>query len=355
MRLYYEFNQPHSRMDLSRAHERPCDSGASMATKYWMISDRNIEQNRLGADRADLSYWVSEGGPLDQLGNWKQTKSEQFKRLLASSSQRFPLILDMERHEEQKHVTIFIHGYNSDWGDAARMYESLCGKLFEGDETLGICLLFSWPSDGMMFGYYPDRIDARRCAADLAEILGAFYDWLVIKQVEGVEDAKKACRAKISVICHSMGNYLLQKGMQLAWTRKNQPMLVSLVNQLLMVAADVDNDLFKSGESVQQSDGDAIANLTYRITALFTGRDNVLGLSAGMKHFGKRRLGRSGLDRTFPCPDNLWQVDCSSLFSPEQANIHSAYFEEPKTIELMREVLRGVDRSVLIAQGLAPA
>jgi hypothetical protein len=32
---------------------------------------------------------------------------------------------------------------------------------------------------------------------------------------------------------------------------------------------------------------------------------------------------------------------------PEQSNIHSAYFEEPRTLELMRRLLRGLDRSIV--------
>jgi len=78
-------------------------------------------------------------------------------------------------------------------------------------------------------------------------------------------------------MAHSMGNYLLQKAMAAAWTRKNQPLLVSLVNQLLMVAADVDNDLFDAG-ALDNSDGSAVANLTYRITALYSGRDDLWAL-----------------------------------------------------------------------------
>jgi esterase/lipase superfamily enzyme len=147
-----------------------------------------------------------------------------------------------------------------------------------------------------------------------------------------------------------MGNYVLQNAMQLAWTRKNQPLLVSLINQLIMVAADVDNDLFDSGETVDGSDGDAIANLSYRVTALYSGRDPVLGLSAGLKHFGKRRLGRSGLADPAMVPDNVWQVDCSPLFKPSQSGIHSAYFEELMTIDLMRRILRGIDRTVLMQE-----
>jgi hypothetical protein len=98
--------------------------------------------------------------------------------------------------------------------------------------------------------------------------------------------------------------------------------------------------------------------LSYRITALYTGRDDVLGASAGLKHFGKRRLGRAGLDRTYPLPDNVWDVDCSSLLSPDVSGmaIHGEYFEprETKVYDLMRKILQGTDRSVLIASETVP-
>jgi esterase/lipase superfamily enzyme len=91
-----------------------------------------------------------------------------------------------------------------------------------------------------------------------------------------------------------MGNYVVENAMNVAWTRKNRPLLMSLINQFVMVAADVDNDLFRSGDTVQHGDSEGIANLTYRVTAIYSGKDSVLGASAGLKHFGKRRLGRSG-------------------------------------------------------------
>jgi esterase/lipase superfamily enzyme len=318
---------------------------------YWMITNRNSTNGGLGGDRRPLSYWVADHGPLDVLSNWQKVTRQQFQKLLVGTADAFPRIDDLALNEEQKHVSIFVHGYNNGWDDAARRYESICAKLFNGDAGLGVCLLFSWPSEGMTLGYLPDRMDAEQTAPDLAAVLNAFYDWLVDKQQQGASDPAKACRAKTSMIAHSMGNYVVQKAMQYAWTRNNQPLLVSLVNQLLMVAADVDNDLFSSGETVDKSDGDAIANLTYRVTALYTGRDPVLGLSAGLKHFGKRRLGRSGLDSTAPCPDNVWAVDCSPLIPADATDIHSCYFEEPKTIELMRQILRGVDRNIVAPDG----
>jgi esterase/lipase superfamily enzyme len=204
-----------------------------------------------------------------------------------------------------------------------------------------------------VLGYLPDRAHARACATDLSDTLCTLYDWLLAKQAAAEVNPDKACRAKVSMISHSMGNYLMQKAMASAWTRKNQPLRASLINQLLMVAADVDNNLFEA-TAEDGSDGNAVANLVYRVTALYSGRDEVLGMSAGLKHFGTRRLGRSGISVRPPtATDNMWDADCSMFFpgTVSGKDIHSAYFETPETIELMREILRGVDRGVLEKMG----
>ncbi len=324
--------------------------------RYWMIANRNVRKSNLGPNLARLSLWTSDASSVDDLQNlekWERKDNRSFKRLLIDATDEFPQILDLDQHEHQKHVTLFVHGYNNDWQDAVARYRKLCDDLYEGEDGLGVCILFTWPSDGMVTNYLPDRVDARRAAPDLAEVLSEFYDWLIRQQAEGAANPEKSCRAKTSVIAHSMGNYVLQKAMQQAWTRKNQPALVSLVNQLLMVAADVDNDIFGDGED--RADGEAVANLTYRVIALYTGMDSVLGMSAGLKHFGTRRLGRSGLAAHARTPDNVCDVDCTPFFQDHDGSKHSAYFEVPETVELMRHIVRGVDRDVLRLRGLAPA
>jgi esterase/lipase superfamily enzyme len=323
-------------------------------TKYWMISNRNVKGSSLGSDRDRLRFWTCpDGGGVKKLSNWSEQSRDRFKTALVAAANRFPT-KTQEQHEDQKHVTIFVHGYNSSWQDAAGRYQSIVDGLFTGPDGLGLCILFTWPSDGHVYDYLPDREDARKSADDFADVLSALYDWLLDQQAATAEDGK-ACRAKTSVIAHSMGNYVLQCAMQTVWTRKNRPLLVSLINQLLMVAADVDNDIFKTGENVGSGDGEGIANLTYRVTALYSGMDQVLGVAAGLKHFGKRRLGRSGLDRSYPVPDNVWDIDCSPFFRVDERNVHSAYFEYPGTLELMRQLLRGIDRRVLTRAGTAPA
>jgi esterase/lipase superfamily enzyme len=317
-----------------------------------MITNRNRIGGGFGPKREGLTYWGSDGGDLQNIASWRLLDGlDAFTAEIVAAAGQFPEV-PRERQEDQRHVTVFVHGYNNTWQNAAARYQTICSKLFDDGAGLGLCVLFDWPSDGQAIDYFPDRIDARNSAQDLATVLTALYEVLSASQEQAMKTGTSPCRAKTSIIAHSMGNYALQKAMQLTWTRKNQPLLVSLISELIMVAADVDNDLFKSGESVDKSDGDAIANLSYRVTALYTGRDSALGASAGLKHFGKRRLGRSGLDPSYPVPDNVWDFDCSALFASDEQNIHSAYFAERRTIELMRQILRGVDRNLVKAMAL---
>lgn len=315
--------------------------------RYWMVSNRTVSKDGLGSSRGALSWWTSEGGDPKAFASWTRVSAAQFQKALVEATAQFPPLPDDQDHTDQQHLNLFIHGFNNDWTEAAARYEQICSSLFDTDRPLGICVLFTWPSGGMPTDYLPDRGEAEASAPDLADLLTQLYDWMALKQRQSAKDPAKTCRAKTSIIAHSMGNFVLQKAMQTAWTRANRPLLMSLVNQLIMVAADVDNDLFGSGEQQTGSDGDAIANLCYRVTALYTGRDPVLGVSAGLKHFGKRRLGRSGLDATLPLPDNVWGQDCSALIPPDAEGIHSAYFEAPKVIQLMDEILRGLDRTVI--------
>jgi len=327
--------------------------------KYWLISDRNNNGTGQGMNTAGLTYWVSDGGDLTSISSWQKVRTQNaFQKLLAAAADQFP-DFPPGQNEQQSHVTLLVHGFNVSFQSATSFYQKFCDSLFTGQDSLsGLCILYDWPSLGNVLGYEPDRAHARACAQDLTDVLSMLFDYMVGRQNATIKKPANACKAKVSMIAHSMGNYVLQKAMSAAWTRKNQPLLASLLNQLVMVAADVDNDLFDTG-APDNNDGQAIVNLSYRITALYSGKDSVLGLSAGLKHFGTRRLGRSGLANrpplvdVLPATDNVWDVDCSSFFKQDvngQA-IHGAYFETPETIGLMREILRGIDRGVLEAAG----
>ena len=331
----------------------------------WLITNRNLdkENNTFGTDLDKLTFWTLDpaakpDAKIDDVSSWTPRDPDDFQKLLVTVAGQFPHPADTPP-EKQKHLTLFIHGYDNSWQQAANRYDTIARQLFDGPDSLGELISFDWPSKGSLLGYLPDRAEARKTADDLTNVLSQLYDWMSGKQVAATVSLEDACRAKTSVIAHSMGNYALECAMNDLWTRKNRPLLVSLMQEVLMVAADVDNDLFRAGDTVTHGDGEGLANLSYRITALYTGRDNVLGASAGLKHFGKRRLGRTGLDDTCPVPDNVWDVDCSELIAPNVNGIevHGEYFTptEKKVYALMQGILQGKDRSVLIKQGLVPA
>lgn len=326
----------------------------------WLITNRSVVDSSFGSTPLDQpTYWLQKDTNFraTEWSSWSQVSFEEFRDSLVTVAATFPHPRETSL-ADQKHVTLLIHGYNNSWADAMSLHEKVERNMFSGDDSLGICISFDWPSKGCVFEYLPDRAEARKSAAVLEKVLSELYDWMSDKQIDAAKNWLAACRARTSIIAHSMGNYLLESAMNDTWTRKNRPLLVSLVQELLMVAADVDNDLFRTGETISHGDGEGIANLSYRVTALYTGRDDVLGASAGLKHFGKRRLGRSGLDGKYHVPDNVWDIDCSSLINADMKgfSVHGAYFndDEVAVYKLMRGLLQGQDRSILIAGGLIP-
>ncbi len=331
--------------------------------KYWMISDRNAGGAGTERNANGPAYFVSDSKRnLRDIGNWDRIPFSQFRKAITEACETFP-DLPQDQQEEEKHLALCVHGYNNGFASSVDFYTRVCNGLFSGPSSLGICVLFTWPSKGQVYDYLADRAGARMCANDLADVLSNLYDVLARNQAATAADPSKACKAKVSIIAHSMGNFVTQMALFNAWKRNNRPLATSLVNQLLMVAADVDNDIFDSGEQIGDGDGEGIANLTYRVTAFYSGRDPVLGVSAGLKHFFKRRLGRSGLDRAAgnghaATPDNVWDTDCSEFFANNEGDIHGAYFkldQYPAVKKLMHEVMRGVDRGVLVHGQLASA
>jgi esterase/lipase superfamily enzyme len=318
---------------------------------YWMVSNRAVHGGEFSQEQGPLKYFVSDQGPLDNFSNWQNVSADAFKKLLVGAADQFPALAHGE-NEKQSHVTFFIHCYNNGWDDAARRYQKLCNDLYSGQNSLGICISFDWPSLGSVLGYLPDRDHARDCAGDLVDVLSQLYDWLLVKQQATADDPTDACKAKISVISHSMGNYVIQKAMSDVWIRKHKPQF-GLLNQLVMVAADVDNDLFERGAH-DCADGDAITNLSHRVTVLYSGRDAVLGASAGIRKFHVQRLGRAGLAVRPPSDkDNVVDVDCSSFFPSGMGadGIHGAYFGTGRTLTLIRDILRGIELTSDYQQG----
>src|SRR5438105_4758502 len=115
-----------------------------MATQYWMITNRNItgsgNKRTLGRDKDELTYWTSAGDkPIDALSSWAPQSKDKFQKALVAAANNFPDV-ELQDHEDQKHVTIFVHGYNNRWDGAAKRYQSIVNNLFTGTDGWGICV-----------------------------------------------------------------------------------------------------------------------------------------------------------------------------------------------------------------------
>ena len=321
-----------------------------MAAPFYMITNRNVEGDGLGSklDTVVRYYECPSDADPAQFASWTELKKkEDFIARLRKLAQRFVRIEDDgSDNEDQQHLSMFVHGFNVDWVSAATRYAQIKKDLFDA-KGLGVLVLYTWPSNGSPAGYLPDREDARESAAPVADLLVFLSDYLMEQQrlAAELQDPKKLCKAKLSVIAHSMGNYVMEKALAVGAKRLNSPQLMTLIHQLVMVAADVDNDLFQK-DKPEDSDGSLMANLCYRIGALYTGLDQVLGASAGLKHFGARRLGRSGLANEDEVWNNVFALDVSNLVAG-QKNTHSAVFDSPDALALVERILRGVDREHL--------
>lgn len=315
---------------------------------FYMINNRRFSNGEFSNDLAkDVSFHRC---PRDNnprvAANWERIDAARFVRELIECGNTFPVLPDYQ-HEQQKHLSLFVHGYNNSWEDSVSRYVRIEDALYRNGEGLGALVLLSWPSNGSTAAYLADRSDAEDSAPGLAALLVRLHDHLIGKQREAAKtgDVQDFCRAKISIIAHSMGNYVVQKALATASKRLNNPQLVTLINQLVMVAADVDNDLFQKSKP-DTDDGSLMANLCYRVAALYSGLDSVLGASAGLKHFGTRRLGRSGLANRHDVHDNVFDLDVSEQIRNTD-NKHSGVFDSPSALAILRQILIGVDRAHL--------
>ena len=204
-----------------------------------------------------------------------------------------------------------------------------------------------WPSFHNTFAYLPDLDTAKKTAIDL---VNAGVKPLLAAQTND-------CRVAVHALCHSMGAYVLREALDHAddgietgtdW----------MLNQLVMIAGDVDAADFVDGNKDTQS----MLGHAYRLTNYFNRYDEVLQIS-NVKHGGvEPRAGRVGLPDDAPA--NTVNVDCSAHFAtirrPGDDPIaaatlsHCWYFTDATFYNDLAETLRGaVDRKVIADRGIS--
>ena len=117
-------------------------------------------------------------------------------------------------------VMIYMHGYNVDWyaalGGAIAM-EQMLNRGKKPSEKKITVVLFSWPSNGSMMpfaAYKSDRTDARDSGKAIGRALLKLNDFLGTLRIDAKNKKEELCLQDLHLCCHSMGNYVLQKGLE---------------------------------------------------------------------------------------------------------------------------------------------
>ena len=160
---------------------------------------------------------------------------------------------------------LYIHGYNMSFARSCKQ-----ASLFE--QNMGAerqVLLFSWPSDGALLNYTRDE-------ADLQWSVGALAD--ALKQMQA-----HFGNGGFDVVAHSLGSRGLVYALNQLARESNQD--VPVLNQLVLVAADIDAGIFKQ---VLPSIRPLVAGVSVYVSA----NDKPLALSSEVH--GYPRLGETG-------------------------------------------------------------
>jgi len=221
----------------------------------------------------------------------------------------------------------FVHGYNVDFEEAILAGNGL-HEDYAGTDGLNV-VVFTWPSDGSMMpflAYKSDRTDAAASGPAFARALIKLQDFLA-----GIQRGEE-CRARLDLLCHSMGNYVLRHGIQA--TRRTISRIPQVFDDIFLMAADEDYDAFEYDYKLGP-----LPELGKHVHVYYNRGDTALVVSDKTKS-NPTRLGSRGPRAPLSVPGNVSIVDASEVVSGLIE--HSYYLDNEQTIRDVRSVRSGV-------------
>jgi len=313
-----------------------------------MVTNRRVENGKY-SDEEKLNnkyeYQYSYNNKPREKDAFEKTGRNGFEKAL---------LVELERLKNEEGVTtpkvgIYLHGFNNN-------YHCSIDEIFDLEKELKpvmgyapVIVGFSWPSTGNTISYLSDREEVR-------DSVGAFTRFLLDIN-ELANRNQQDCFSTTFCIAHSMGNYLLRKGMEYLSDALGTPRGRMLFSETLMLAPDLSsNDIEIDGK------GSYIADFSRRVHVYYSKYDRALKASSA-KRFGGNRLGRHGANDYENLFGNVVLVDAKEYANEEaikgkldrekkQVSVHSSHRYQETILKDIVQVLSSVDRDQITGREL---
>ena len=211
-------------------------------------------------------------------------------------------------------IVVFVHGFNVSWhnavGTALSLQEMLNRPGVEDESQKVLVVLFTWPSDGMMMpfvSYKSDRSEAKGSGKALGRGVLKLRDFLITLRGRAKDSGEKLCDQDIHLLCHSMGNYVLQNSITRISQYTPGSALPRLFDNIFLCAPDVDDDVFEQNKPLA-----SLNELANTVTVYHNKGDVAMYISDYTKG-NPERLGTGGAGRPELLHHKIHQVNCTPV------------------------------------------
>ncbi len=321
----------------------------------FMVTNRRIMGGEFGDEEKPnrkFEYQYSYNN-LDRGSDvFEKTGKEGFEKALLSELNR----LKKEEGINTPKVGIYLHGFNNDYQESIDETFDMEKSLTETNGYAPVIVGFSWPSSGKTAYYLSDREEVR-------DSVGAFTRFLLDMNTLAAKN-EQDCFSTTYCIAHSMGNYLLRKGMEYMSDVLGTPVGRKLFDETILLAPDL-----SAGDLEIGGKGSYIADFSRRVHVYYSKHDRALKASSA-KRFGGNRLGRHGANDYADLPGNVVVVDAKKYANSdsisgykdrvgEQVSVHSSHRYHKNILADVVQVLSSIDRDeisnrVMVESGDGP-
>lgn len=339
-------------------------------TNSYMVTNRAEPTSDLGqapmtgAERADLWWYLSHNANDDDYRHF----AKQSAAPAATPPAAFEEAISQQLQAQSKpSLTVFIHGLDCFWANAVK-YTGLLGQHLAQAGYEGLVIGLSWPSNGVddVFHYsdgYPPTVPAsswtvRGNILQSVDSFSSLMSWIAGLVADFQQQGRSLA---VNIVSHSEGNFMLMEGAA--------RLGAGAVNQVVMLAADINDGAFETPPAGLVGQAAAIANSAQRVTIYSSTNDPVLqdsihyytkclpwppvGTGAFHNPSYPQRLGLSGPNYPASQQANAIGVDCSAVVNdqtvlrlpagvvPPNTSLHVVYFYIPQVLQDIAQTLLG--------------